>query len=625
MSQSLLVSGYRPPTGSVPTEPGVYRFRDSDGRVIYVGKAKNLRARINTYFQDFTALPERTQRMVSSARSVDWVVVSTETEALQLEYTWIKEYRPRFNVRYRDDKSYPYLVVTMSEEVPRIMISRGAKRRGNRYFGPFSHAWAIRQTVDLLLKVFPVRTCRAGVYRQHQLLGRPCLLGQIERCSAPCVGRVSLAAHKQLANEFCDFMAGNAKGLVATLTHEMQRASAAENFEAAAKARDSLAAVQSALEQSSVVLDDGTNADVVGLASDDLEALVEVFHVREGRIRGERRFTLERLEELSESDLMSRALVSIYDEAQATDIPGLILVACEPADSGLMYEWLTQKRGNPVSLKEPKSGPKAELLATVVKNAEQALFVHKMKRTSDLTSRAQALNELADALRLPNPPLRIETIDISNSGGDDIVASMVVFEDGLPKKSDYRRFIIKSVIGQDDFASVAEVCRRRFSSSKADEQKRFAYPPQLVVIDGGLGQVNAAREAMDSVGAADIPVIGLAKRLEEVYLPGTSTPIALPRSSPGLYLLQQMRDEAHRFANAHLQSRRKKKLLESELDAVPGLGKVKKSELLRHFGSLSKIRQADVAQLGEVTGIGPALATSIFNYFHPLSTSDKSA
>ncbi len=623
MSQSLVVSGYRPPTGSVPTDPGVYRFRDSDSRVIYVGKAKNLRSRINSYFQDFAALADRTQKMVASAQSIDWVVVSTETEALQLEYTWIKEYKPRFNVRYRDDKSYPYLVVTMSEEVPRIMISRGAKRKGNRYFGPFSHAWAIRQTVDLLLKVFPVRTCRAGVYRQHQLLGRPCLLGQIDRCSAPCVGRITLGAHRQLAEEFCDFMSGKAKGLVATLEEEMRQAAASEEFERAARARDNLAAVASALQKSAVVLDDGTNADVIGLAADDLEALVEIFYVREGRIRGERRFIVERLEDLTEADLLSKALVSIYDEAQAADIPNQILVSLEPTDLALMTEWLQQKKGQPVSLKVPKSGPKVEVLVTVNKNAEQALFVHKMKRTSDLTTRAQALTELADALALPSPPLRIETIDISNSGSDDIVASMVVFEDGLPKKSEYRRFIIKGVTEQDDFASVAEVCRRRFAQGKPTNDKRFAYPPQLVVIDGGLGQVNAARAAMDTAGAQSVMVIGLAKRLEEVFMPGRSDSVILPRSSHGLYLLQQMRDEAHRFANAHLQSRRKRRLLESELDGVPGLGSVKKADLLRHFGSVSKIRKSSTQQLVQAPGIGPGLAQKIFDYFNPNSVRNE--
>jgi len=611
---TLGVGSYRPPTGSVPTEPGVYRFRDGDDRVVYVGKAKNLRSRINSYFQEFTNLPERTQNMVTTAKSVDWVVVDTETEALQLEFTWIKEFKPRFNVRYRDDKSYPYLVVTLSEEFPRVMVARGAKRQGNRYFGPFSHAWAIRQTLQLLLKVFPVRSCRAGVFRQHQLLGRPCLLGQIDRCSAPCVGRISPEAHRQIATELCDFMAGKAKGLLTNLESEMKRASKEQDYELAARLRDNIEAVQAALDVSAVVLPDGTNADVVAIASDELEALVEVFHVRDGRVRGERRFTMERIEDLPEAGLMQKALVAIYDEARPEEIPTQILVSQLPSELEITTDWLTLKGTHDVRIRQPKTGPKTQLMQTVARNAEHGLAFHKLRRGGDLTVRAQAMTDLGDALGLAEPPFRIETIDISNAADDDIVASLVVFEDGLAKKSDYRHFIVKSVVGQDDFASVAEVCRRRFS--QATKRGDFAKPPQLVVIDGGLGQVNAARSAMKEVGAGEIPVIGLAKRLEEIFLPGQTEPIVLARNSQGLFLLQRMRDEAHRFANSHLQKRRKKKLLESELDQITGLGESKKRNLLEHFGTLGKVRESSVEQLCEVSGIGPNLALQIYRHFH---------
>jgi excinuclease ABC subunit C len=502
----------------------------------------------------------------------------------------------------------------MSEEFPRVMVARGAKKPGNRHFGPYSHAWAIRQTLQLLLKVFPVRSCRAGVFRQHQLLGRPCLLGQIDRCSAPCVGRVTPAAHRQIANDFCDFMAGKAKGLLASLQSSMKTASIKEDYETAARLRDNISAVEAALDVSAVVLSDGTNADVVAAASDELEALVEVFHVRDGRVRGERRFTMERIEDISDSSLMQKALVAIYDEASGEEIPAEILVSGLPAEIQTTSDWLSTKGAREVKIRQPKTGPKSQLLLTVVRNAQHGLAFHKLRRGGDLTTRAQAMNELGEALNLPEPPFRIETIDISNAADADIVASLVVFEDGLPKKSDYRRFIIKSVDRQDDFASVAEVCRRRFAATT--KREGFAKPPSLVVIDGGLGQVNAASAAMKEVGSAQVPVVGLAKRLEEIYLPGLSQPISLPRNSQGLFLLQRMRDEAHRFANSHLQQRRKKRLLASELDSITGLGETKKRDLLAHFGSLAKVRESSVEQLCEVSGIGPALAQQIHSHFH---------
>ena len=654
--------GYRPAPGSVPESPGVYRFRDGHGRVIYVGKAKNLRARLNSYFADFAGLHPRTQSMLTSAAGVDWTVVGTEVEALQLEYSWIKEFDPRFNVRYRDDKSYPYLAVTMDEEYPRVMVMRGAKRRGTRYFGPYSHAWAIRETVDTLLRVFPVRTCSAGVFKRARQIGRPCLLGYIGKCSAPCVGRIDPAGHRRLAEEFCDFMAGQTARFTRRLEAEMRAAAAAEEFERAARLRDDIAALERALEKQAVVLPDGTDCDVIALAEDQLEAAVQVFYVRGGRVRGQRGWVVDKVEDVTAGELVEHFLGQVYGEDRTADsgartagngpagtgtvgpkgtsrppatsggIPREILVPVLPPGLDVVEEWLATRRRGPVSLRVPRRGDKKALLETVARNAAESLVQHKTRRASDLTTRSRALQEIQDALGLEQAPLRIECYDVSNLQGTHVVASMVVFEDGLARKSEYRRFSVRGNGGQGDVASVHEVITRRFrrfleereatgeldmlgdpeaAEEQAARQRKFAYPPNLVVIDGGPAQVDAAVQALDGLGIDDIAVCGLAKRLEEVWLPGEDSPVILPRTSEGLYLLQRVRDEAHRFAITYHRAKRSKALAVSELDAVPGLGPARRATLLRHFGSVRRIAGATSAELALVPGIGPHLAQAV--------------
>src|SRR6266849_1625703 len=584
-------ASYRPAPGSIPESPGVYRFRDSHGRVIYVGKAKSLRSRLNSYFADFAGLHPRTQSMLRSAAAVDWTIVGTEVEALQLEYSWIKEYDPRFNVRYRDDKSYPYLAVTMDEEYPRVMVMRGAKRRGVRYFGPYSHAWAIRDTVDTLLRVFPVRTCSAGVFKRAGQIGRPCLLGYIGKCSAPCVGRIGADEHRQLAEEFCDFMAGQTARFTRRLETQMHEAASAEEFELAARLRDDLQALQRALEKQAVVLPDGTNCDVIGLVEDQLEAAVQVFYIRDGRVRGQRGWIVDKVEDLSTGELVEHFLGQVYRDDPATHqeitestggelsrtggrasadwraeadqqaVPREVLVHVLPPDAETVSEWLAARRGGRVSLRVPQRGDKRALLETVTKNATEALALHKTRRASDLTTRSQAMREIQDALGLDTAPLRIECFDVSNLQGTHVVASMVVFEDGLARKSEYRKFAIKGA--SDDLAAIYEVVTRRFrrylierEAEIADEGRapvgeddgpaegsrhKFAYPPSLLVIDGGAGQVDAAVRALTELGINDIAVCGLAKRLEEVWLPGEDSPVIMPRSSEGLYPRQRVR------------------------------------------------------------------------------------
>jgi excinuclease ABC subunit C len=622
-------SMYRPSPGSVPEGPGVYRFRDEHGRVIYVGKAKSLRQRLGSYFQDISGLHPRTQTMVSTAASVEWTVVATEVEAFQLEYSWIKEYDPRFNVKYRDDKSYPYLAVTLDEEFPRVQVMRGAKRKGVRYFGPYAHAWAIRETVDLLLRVFPVRTCSAGVFRRAAQIGRPCLLGYIGKCSAPCVGRVDAAEHRAIVVDFCDFMAGATDQFTRRLEARMREAAEDLDFERAARLRDDIGALRRAMEKSAVVLGDGTDADVIALADDPLEAAVQVFHVRGGRVRGQRGFVVERVEELSAGGLVEHLLVQLYGGESGDAVPREVLVPAlpdDPAGVSALSEWLADKRGGPVDLRVPQRGDKRALMDTVARNAQQSLALHKTKRAVDLTSRSLALNELQEALDLPSAPLRIECFDVSNLQGTDIVASMVVFEDGLARKSEYRRFAIRTVgeHGSDDVRSIHEVVSRRFRryleerSESAEPElddigrpRKFAYAPNLVVVDGGAPQVQAARQALAEVGITDVALCGLAKRLEEVWLPGEPDPVILPRTSEALYLLQRVRDEAHRFAISYHRQKRSKGMVDSALDAVPGLGESRKSALLRHFGSLKKLRAATVDELVQVPGIGPSTAAAI--------------
>ncbi|MDG4796683.1 excinuclease ABC subunit UvrC [Micromonospora sp. WMMD1082] len=659
-------STYRPAPGTIPEAPGVYRFYDGTGRVIYVGKAKNLRSRLNSYFADLWGLHQRTQQMVTTAESVDWVTVGTEVEALQLEYLWIKQYDPRFNVRYRDDKSYPYLAVTLDEEYPRLQVMRGAKRKGVRYFGPYSHAWAIRETLDLLLRVFPARTCSAGVFKRAGQVGRPCLLGYIGKCSAPCVGSVTAQRHREIVDDFCDFMAGRTDTMVRKLEREMAEASAELEFERAARLRDDVAALRRAMEKQTVVLGDGTDADVVAFADDPLEAAVQVFHVRGGRVRGQRGWVVEKTEDLTVGDLVHHFCTQVYGgEHGESDVPRELLVPELPADADALADWLTTHRGSRATLRVPQRGDKRALMETVERNAKDALARHKLKRAGDLTTRSKALDEITEALGLRTAPLRIECFDISQIQGTDVVASMVVFEDGLARKSEYRRFVIRGAT--DDLSAMSEVLRRRFAryldaraetgeagvESAADlaaaadsaaptaaldgvdaldgiggaggdeprvgtlvdpttgRPRKFAYPPQLVVVDGGAPQVAAAAQTLAELGIDDVALCGLAKRLEEVWLPDDDFPVILPRTSEGLYLLQRVRDEAHRFAITFHRQRRSKRMTTSALDSVPGLGEVRRKALLRHFGSLKRLSAATVEEITEVPGVGRRTAEAI--------------
>jgi excinuclease ABC subunit C len=623
-------ASYRPETGSIPTQPGVYRFRDARGRVIYVGKAVNLRSRLSSYFQDIANLHPRTATMVATGASVEWTVVKNEVEALQLEYSWIKEFDPRFNIKYRDDKSYPWLAVTLSDEFPRVMVGRGAKKRGTRYFGPYSHAWAIRETVDQLLRVFPMRSCTNGVFKRHGQIGRPCLLGYIGKCSAPCVGKVSAEEHREIVDDLCDFMAGRTAAFVKRIQQEMYAASEAEDYERAARLRDDLGALEKALAKQAVVLGDGTDADVVALAEDPLEVAVQIFYVRNGRVRGQRGWVADRVAEGGTPELVQDFLLQLYGGADDDDtIPREVLVPALPPDAETLEELLSDQRGSRVRIRVPQRGDKRTLQETVRRNAAEALALHKTKRASDLTTRNRALEEIQLALQLPEVPLRIECYDVSNLQGTEVVASMVVFEDGLARKSEYRRFVIRSVDGQNDVASMHEVITRRFKrliddappadvgsgpmlvDPETGRPRSFSYAPGLVVVDGGPPQVAAAREAMTELGFADIPVCGLAKRLEEVWVPDEEDPVIFPRTSEGLYLLQRVRDEAHRFAITHHRSRRSKSMVESLLDDVPGLGEVRRKTLLKHFGSLKKLRAATVEEIAQVPGIGERTATAI--------------
>ncbi|MQS14432.1 excinuclease ABC subunit UvrC [Streptomyces kaniharaensis] len=640
-------STYRPAPGAIPTSPGVYRFRDAHGRVIYVGKAKSLRPRLSSYFQDLAGLHPRTATMVTTAASVEWTVVATEVEALQLEYSWIKEFDPRFNVKYRDDKSYPELAVTLDEEFPRVQVMRGAHKKGVRYFGPYGHAWAIRETVDLMLRVFPVRTCSNGVFKRARQVGRPCLLGYIGKCAAPCVGKVSADEHRALAEDFCDFMAGRTGNYLRRLEEQMQEAAAEMEYEKAARLRDDIGALKRAMEKNAIVLADATDADLLAVAEDELEAAVQIFHVRGGRVRGQRGWVTDKVEDVDTAGLVEHALQQLYGGGSES-VPREVLVPSLPDPADPVKDWLCGLRGSQVDLRIPQRGDKKDLMATVQRNAQQALALHKTKRASDLTTRSRALQEIADALELDSVPLRIECFDISHLQGEDVVASMVVFEDGLARKSEYRRFQIKGFEGQDDVRSMHEVIGRRFrrylqereqtgewvvpeaddpgaaaegapagaidptaTRDEGGRPRRFAYPPQLLVVDGGQPQVAAAKRALDELGIDDVALCGLAKRLEEVWLPGEDDPVVLPRSSEGLYLLQRVRDEAHRFAITYQRSKRSRRLTAGELDSVPGLGETRRQALLKHFGSLKKLRAATVDELCAVPGIGRRTAETV--------------
>ena len=700
-------STYRPAPGEIPTSPGVYRFLDMEGRVIYVGKAKNLRARLSSYFQDQAALHPRTQKMVTTACAVEWTVVGTEVESLALEYSWIKEFNPRFNVMYRDDKSYPYLAVTMQEAYPRAQVVRGARRTGTRYFGPFVQAWSIRETLDQLLRVFPVRSCSAGVFKRARASGRPCLLGYIDKCSAPCVGRISELDHRELAEDFCSFMAGRTGPYLRELEDRMRLAAGNLEFEKAARLRDDAEALRKVIERNAVVLPDATDADVFGLVRDELTAAVQVFHVRGGRVRGQRGWVIDLVEETTDAELVERLLQQVYgdladpsgagapersgpttslgvggrapvaaparaqprgasarrsDAAAATSIadvahtattavPREILVPAVPGDAAAVREWLAGLRGGRVDVRVPARGDKAALMGTVRKNAEEALRLHKTRRAGDLTQRSAALEELAEALDLPEAPLRIECYDISHTQGTHQVGSMVVFEDGAPRKSDYRRFVVRGQDGDganDDTAAMREVLTRRFKRLLAEQgaeladaeligadgdgvpvvsgpidpetgrARRFSYVPGLVVVDGGPPQVGAARAVLDELGV-DAPLVGLAKRLEEVWVPDDEFPVVLPRTSPALYLLQYLRDESHRFAITHHRRKRSAGMTRSVLDDVPGLGPARQSALLKEFGSVKRIRAATQEQIASVKGIGPTLAATILEHLASVS------
>ncbi|WP_297185542.1 excinuclease ABC subunit UvrC [uncultured Corynebacterium sp.] len=646
---------YRPAPGTIPEEPGVYKFRDAHRTVIYVGKAKNLRARLANYFQPLHDLHPRTRQMVTTGASVEWTVVASEVEALQLEYTWIKKFDPKFNVMYRDDKTYPMLAVSLKEQYPRAFLYRGPRRKGVRYFGPYSHAWAIRETLDLLTRVFPIRTCTKGVFNRQRQLERPCLLGYIDKCSAPCIGRVSADEHREIVNGFCSFMAGQTDTVTRSLKKQMNEAAEALDFEKAARLRDNLGAISKAMERQSVVFGDGTDADLIAFVTDELEAAVQIFHVRGGRIRGQRGWVVEKEGDEPVAQLMQDFLMQFYnDVSQAREetavelqrrgvdqlshvevshnsvVPREVLVQELPLDVEVVQEQLEQLRGAQISLRVPQRGEKRELMEVVERNAKEALKQHKLKRVGDLTARSAAIEQLKEYLEMDEAPLRIECTDISHIQGTDVVASLVVFEDGLPKKSDYRRYIIRDEPG-NDVASIAEVTRRRFKRHNEDKlampedeeftdvqaSKRFAYPPQLFIVDGGLPQVHAAAEVFEELGITDVKLIGLAKRLEEVWIPDDDDPLILPRSSEGLYLLQHLRDEAHRFAITFHRQKRSKRLRVSELDSIRGLGAQRKTDLVKHFGSVKRLKQASLEQIEEVKGIGPKLAESIFTALHP--------
>jgi excinuclease ABC subunit C len=623
-------SEYRPASGEIPTSPGVYRFRDEDRRILYVGKAKNLRQRLNSYFADPAGLHPRTFRMVHSAASVEWTVVGTEVEALQLEWTWIREFSPRFNVMFRDDKSYPYLAITTKDRIPRVYVTRGKRKKGITYYGPFGQAWAIRESLDLLLQVFPVRTCTSGVLQRAERSGRPCLLGYIDKCSAPCVGRVSEDEHRELVRGIGDFMSGSTGTLISQRKKEMASAAQELDYERAARLRDEIQALEKVLAKNAVVLSMNADCDVFAVHYDELEAAVQVFHVRGGRIRGERGWIVERLEDATRAQLAADYLRQAYGEVDPQGVPAEVLVDVLPEDADTVADWLRERRGGRrVTLRVPERGEKAALLETVRQNAQQSLVLHRTRRASDLTTRSEALREVHEVLGLDEPPMRIECIDNSHTQGQDVVGSLVVFEDGLPLKRDYRHFSVRGEAARDDTSAMYDVVSRRFTryleSLAAEEpDERFGYRPSLLLVDGGPPQVAAARRALDDLGLAQIAVAGLAKRLEEVWLPGEEYPTVFPRSSEGLYLLQRIRDEAHRFAITYHRKKRAATATASALDGIPGLGPARQKALLARFGSVARVRAATVEQLQEVQGVGAALAATIHAGLAEGTTTDDS-
>lgn len=612
---------FRPKTGEIPTDPGVYRWLDASGRVLYVGKAKNLRARLSSYFGPLESLHERTRRMVTSAADVQWTIVKTEYEALQLEFTWIKEYDPPFNVRFKDDKSYPYLAVSISDEVPRAFITRNREVKGVRYFGPYTQAWAVRETLDTLLKVYPVRSCSKGVYQRAKAANRACLLGDIGKCAAPCVDRVTRAEHKAIAKEFIDFMAGGDTAHVETLRAKMYEASENQQYELAGRLRDNVEALERVLEKSTVVFSDHTDADLFGIADDELAAAVSQFIVRGGRIRGVRGWVVDKELERSLPEIVEYVLQNVYGSSQAADIPKEILVPALPDDAKEINRWLSALRGTKVDVRVAQRGDKAALAETALTNAKHSLMLYKTRRSADFTARADALAGIQSALQLDNAPLRIECFDVSHLGGTGVVASMVVFEDGLPKKDHYRRFSIENT--SDDTDSIYQVLTRRLkylkepgidasADSTEASSSKFSYFPSLLIVDGGLPQVNAAQRAVTESGVTGLTVVGLAKRLEEIWRPGEDYPVIMPRATDELFLLQRIRDEAHRFAITYQRQKRKSSIA-SELSEIPGLGEKRVSALLKHFGSAKRLRIANADEISSVAGIGPTLALEIVN------------
>lgn len=617
---------YRPKAGEIPTQPGVYRFKDAQGRVLYVGKAKNLRARLSNYFQPLRNLHERTRRMVTTASSVEWTVVGTDIESLQLEYTWIKEFNPPFNVKFRDDKTYPFMAITLGDEAPRVMVTRNRRIAGAKYFGPYPKIWAVRDTIDLMIKAFPIRTCSDSSYKQAMQSGRPCFPGQIGRCGGPCSGKVTIEEHRRIVDDFVSFMNGGDRRFVRQATDRMKEAAARQEYEAAAKYRDQLQALEAVLEKSAVVLREGVDADLFAIEHDELAASVQQFIVRGGRIRGERAWTVDKELDLDTGELVDSILQAAYE---GQDPPRRILVPALPDDVDELEAWLAERRGpgKKVTIQTPQRGEKASLMQTASMNAKNNLMLYKMRRSSDFVARSQALTDIQDALGMDEAPLRMECYDVSHLSGTNIVASMVVFEDGLPRKDQYRRFTIAD--STDDTESLYQVLTRRLAYLKEDREaplerpdptaegeqqsrrrRKFSYPPQLLIVDGGQPQVAAARRALEESGVEGITLAGIAKRLEEVWLADSDYPVILPRSSEALFMIQRIRDEAHRFAITHQRTRRKRDIT-SVLSEIPGLGPSRVKELLKHFGSVSELKKADATAIAEVKGIGPALATTI--------------
>ena len=610
---------FRPKTGEIPTDPGVYRFLDENGRVLYVGKAKNLRARLSSYFAPLESLQEKTRRMVQTARDVNWTIVKTEFEALQLEFTWIKEFDPPFNVRFKDDKSYPYLAVTMGDEIPRAFITRNKEIKNAKYFGPYTQSWAIRETLDTLLKVYPVRSCTSGTYQRAKSTNRPCLLADIGKCSAPCVSRVSPAEHKAISKEFVDFMNHGDEEHIESLRTRMMEASETQQYELAASLRDDVTALETVLEKSTVVFTDQTDADLFGIADDELTAAVSLFRVRGGRIRGVRAWVVDKELERSTAELVEYLLQNVYgkDATFASDVPKEVLVPLLPEDSEALGAWLSEIRGSKVDLRVPQRGDKRALAETAHTNAKHALGLYKLRRTADFTARTEALGDIQRYLNLSAAPLRIECFDVSHLGGTGVVASMVVFEDGLPKKDQYRKFNIEETT--DDTESIYQVLTRRLKylvNADQEPSNKFSYRPGLLIVDGGQPQVNVAQRALNDLGITDINIVGLAKRLEEIWLPNNPFPTILPRGTEALFLLQRVRDEAHRFAITAQRQKRKSSIATELLD-IEGLGEKRVTALLRRFGSAKRLRAASVEEIAEVAGIGQVLAESIIANIGP--------